>query len=304
MAAELELRVTTAHELATDVRGIELRPLDGELPEWQPGAHIDVHLPEGLVRQYSLCGDPERADSWRIAVLREPEGRGGSRVMHEQLSPGMTLPVSLPRNNFPLEPARSYLFVAGGIGITPILPMVRAVAARGAAWTLLYGGRTRASMAFLEELERLEGGELLVRPQDEYGLLDLERRDDDAETAVYCCGPPPLLEAVSRRWPHARQERFTPVEPAGDGSFQVRLARSGKVLTVPEHAALLDVLEEAGYEPDSSCRAGICGTCLLGVLDGEPEHYDDVLDDDERNSGQVILPCVSRAKTGFLVLDL
>ncbi|MGV9799192.1 PDR/VanB family oxidoreductase [Mycobacterium sp. NPDC003449] len=309
------LQISSTRRHADGVLGLELRTADGSpLPPWSPGAHIEIELADGLVRHYSLCGHPEDSEVWRIAVLREPASRGGSRLIHESVRTGHIVSVSGPRNNFSLVDADRYLFVAGGIGITPILPMVRDVAARGLPWTLTYGGRTRGSMAFVDELGEIPGGDLHLLPQDEFGLLDLDRilGDPREGTAVYCCGPGPLMDAVVRRcgsWPPGalHLERFTPSAPAGrspDGEFDVRLSRSGTCLRVPTDRTLLEVLEEAGLEIDNSCRAGICGTCELGVADGVPEHNDDVLSDAERESNRVILPCVSRSRSAVLVLDL
>ncbi|PEG38567.1 oxidoreductase [Mycolicibacterium agri] len=294
---------------------LELRSVDGSsLPAWTPGAHIEIELAPGMLRHYSLCGDPADRDTWRIAVLRESAGRGGSRLIHEDLRPGDVLPITALRNNFELADATRYLFIAGGIGITPILPMVRDVAHRGRPWTLVYGGRTRASMAFIGELRAMTGGDLHIVPEDEHGLLDLDGYlgTPSADTAVYCCGPGPLIDAVEQRcanWPAGalHVERFTPKAAAAtcaDGEFDVQLARSGTCLRVPADKSLLEVLEEAGFEIDNSCRAGICGTCELAVVDGIPEHNDDVLTDAERDSNELLLPCVSRSKSAVLVVDL
>ncbi|MDV3123613.1 PDR/VanB family oxidoreductase [Mycobacterium sp. 21AC1] len=309
------LQISALHRQAEGVLSLELRTVDGSpLPQWTPGAHIEVELAGGIVRHYSLCGSPGDNDVWRIAVLREPAGRGGSKLIHDTVRPGHVIAVRGPRNNFALVDAGSYLFVAGGIGITPILPMIREVTGRGKRWTLVYGGRTLQSMAFVDELSELPGGELHIMPQDEYGLLDLDHflGSPSADTVVYCCGPGPLIDAVQQRcnnWPRGalHVERFTPSAPStgtSDGAFEVQLAQSGKCLRVPADRTLLEVLEEAGYQIDNSCRAGICGTCELAVADGIPEHNDDVLSDDERESNEVILPCVSRSKTAVLVVDL
>lgn len=309
------LEISSIRRQAEGVLSLELRSVDGSLlPAWTPGAHIELELAEGIVRHYSLCSCPKDNDVWRIAVLREPASRGGSRLIHERLRPGHVVSVRGPRNNFHLVDADRYLFIAGGIGITPILPMVHEVASRGKAWSLLYGGRTRGSMAFVDELRDVTGGELYIMPEDESGLLDLDSclGAPSADTAVYCCGPPPLIDAVENRctdWPEGvlHIERFTPKAVSGsraDGEFEVRLAQSGTCLRVAPDRTLLEVLEDAGFQIDNSCRAGICGTCELGVADGVPEHNDDVLSDDERESNQVILPCVSRSKSPVLVVDL
>ncbi|WP_406223557.1 PDR/VanB family oxidoreductase [Streptomyces canus] len=292
------------------------RPDGGMLPAWTPGAHIDVLLDgdaDGLIRQYSLCGQPAERGVWQIAVLREPEGRGGSAYVHDHLREGSTVRVRGPRNNFPLRPATRHLFVAGGVGITPILPMVEAAEAAGADWSLLYGGRTRTSMAFLDRLAP-HGERVLVRPQDEYGLLDLAAHLGVPKegTLVHACGPEPLLRAVQEQcagWPPGTLgvERFAPVATTGTGAataFELELARSGLTLTVPPDRSVLETVEEAGVTVDFSCREGTCGTCETDVLDGTPDHRDSLLTEDERAAGDTMLICVSRSCGPRLVLDL
>ncbi len=262
---DLVLSVAARHDVADGVVALELRdPSGADLPPWEPGAHIDLLLGPDLVRQYSLCGDPADRTTWRVAVLRELDGRGGSAFVHDAL--GASVQVRGPRNHFALEPAARYVFVAGGIGITPVLPMLRAADAAGADWRLVYGGRTAASMAFTDELP---DGRVELRPQDEHGLLDLDEilSDVDGTTLVYCCGPGPLLDAVEARCPadRLRVERFTPREQDGPtSSFEVELAQSGRTLTVPADRSVLDVLEDAGVDILSSCREGTCGTCETG----------------------------------------
>jgi ferredoxin-NADP reductase len=240
------LVVTDRRQEADGVISLALR--GSGLPPWEPGAHLDFLLAHGLERQYSLCGDPAEQDVWRIAVLREPEGRGGSAFVHERLWVGETVRVRGPRNDFPLRPAGRYLFIAGGIGITPILPMLRAADAASADWSLLYGGRTRGSMAFRDQLTRY-GERVAIRPQDETGLLDLASYlgPPGPDTAVYCCGPGALLEAVEQYCaanglPEPRMERFRPKarEASPDTPFELVLARSGLTLSVPEHTSVLE----------------------------------------------------------------
>ncbi|MGW6904226.1 PDR/VanB family oxidoreductase [Streptomyces sp. NPDC054940] len=307
---EAELVVERREFAADGVLALTLRhPLGERLPGWEPGAHIDVVLGPELERQYSLCGDPADRTQWRIAVLREPDGRGGSAHVHEQLGQGDKVRVRGPRNHFRLEPAPRYRFIAGGIGITPILPMLAAAEAAGAEWTLLYGGRTRRSMAFTEELGR-HGERVTVAPQDESGLLDLASALDDVPdgTLVYCCGPGPLLDAVEERCPSGvlHIERFQAKEqPVGeDGEFEVELARSGLTLTVTPGVSLLDTVRAAGVEVLYSCTEGTCGTCETDVLDGTPEHRDSVLTPEEQESGETMMICVSRCRGQRLVLDL
>ena len=307
---EAELVVGRKEFAAEGVLALTLRhPLGEHLPAWEPGAHVDVLLEPGLERQYSLCGDPADRSAWRIAVLRESAGRGGSAHVHEQLGEGANVRVRGPRNNFALEPAPRYRFVAGGIGITPILPMLAAAEAAGAEWTLLYGGRTRGSMAFGEELGRY-GDRVTFAPEDETGLLDLASVLDDVPegTLVYCCGPGPLLDAVEARCPSGvlRVERFRPKEQetGGTTAFEVELARSGRTLTVAPDVSVLDAVRDAGVEVLYSCTEGTCGTCETDVLDGEPDHRDSVLTEDERAAGETMLICVSRCRGKRLVLDL
>ncbi|NGY64431.1 oxidoreductase [Lentzea sp. NEAU-D13] len=294
---------------------LTLRDPEGRpLPEWEPGAHVDLVLREDLVRQYSLCGDPEDRSRLQLAVLREPESRGGSSHVHDVLAEGDSVHIRGPRNHFALERAKRYLFIAGGIGITPILPMLRAADASGADWQLVYGGRTRASMAFAEFLQQTYGKRVSIRPQDEYGLLDLPSLlgKPQRKTAVYCCGPEPLLaavEAACEKWPSdaLHVERFAPKERLAAGprtTFEVELAQSGQTLKVSEDMSILEAVEGAGISVMTSCEEGICGTCETSVLSGQIDHRDSVLNDEERAAGDTMMICVSRAKSDRLVLDL
>ncbi|WP_055601258.1 PDR/VanB family oxidoreductase [Streptomyces aureus] len=295
---------------AEGVLSVELAHPDGKpLPAWTPGAHVDVHV-GGQVRQYSLCGDPRDQGAYRIGVLNEPASRGGSRHVHTQLRPGQSVTVSEPRNHFALEDAASYVFVAGGIGITPLLAMAREAARRGAEWRMVYGGRSRASMAFAAELALLDGEVTLV-PQDELGHIDLDGvltgLPDGA--LVYSCGPEPLLAAVEERCPEGRLrlERFAApaVERRGeDEEFEVECRASGLTLRVEAHTSILDAVENAGIGVASSCRDGICGSCETRVLDGTPDHRDFLLSEAERTAGATMMICVSRCASGRLVLDL
>ncbi|UIJ63853.1 PDR/VanB family oxidoreductase [Amycolatopsis acidiphila] len=310
----VDLRVVEKSPAAEGVVTLTLaHPRGQRLPDWAPGAHVDLVLPGGLVRQYSLCGDRWDSRAYRVGVLREPVSRGGSVFVHDELSPGDTVSIGGPRNNFPLVPAERYLFVAGGIGITPLLPMVHQADLLGADWRLVYGGRTRRSMAFLDELARY-GDRVHVCPQDEYGLLDLDHRlgEPDWGRKVYCCGPEPLLAAVENRcaqWPAGllRTERFVPKEqsaPVRAEAFEVALARSGRAVTVRPGQSVLDAVAGAGVNVLSSCRQGTCGTCETGVVDGVPDHRDSILDDAERAAGDCMFLCVSRSRSDRLVLDL
>jgi ferredoxin-NADP reductase len=313
---EVDVRVEQKQAAADGVVVLTLRDLgDQPLPGWTPGAHVDLVLDEvvaGPTRQYSLCGDPADHHVWRLGVLREADGHTSVHV-HDRLQPGDVVRVRGPRNNFPLEPAPRYLFIAGGIGITPLLPMVAAAEAAGADWRLVYGGRQRGSMAFLDELA-IFGDRVSVRPQDETGLLDLDALlgTPRADTAVYCCGPEPLLAAVEQRcaaWPSGalHVERFAPrpvAEPARSETFEVVLAQSELTLAVPPDRSILAVVEEAGLAVLSSCAEGTCGTCETAVLEGEPDHRDSVLNEEERRAGDCMMICVSRSCSERLVLDL
>ena len=308
--------VITAREMrAEGVVSLTLAdPAGAQLPGWTPGAHIDLLL-EDTVRQYSLCGTPGDQHSWRIAVLLDPGGRGGSRRVHETLRVGDQVAVRGPRNHFPLHSVPRYVFIAGGIGITPILPMVAAATEAGADWQLYYGGRSQASMAFLDELARY-GERVTVWPQDTRGLLPLDQilGTPAPDALVYCCGPEPLLAAAERRcaaWPAGslHLERFTarpqPEPAAGGGeSFEVVCQRSGLTVTVPPGQSILEALDENGVSVLSSCQEGVCGTCETRVLEGVPDHRDSLLSEEEREANEYMMVCVSRSKSERLVLDL
>jgi ferredoxin-NADP reductase len=293
----------------TDPRGIDL-------PPWEPGAHLEVHLPSGRIRHYSLSGDPEDRTIYRLGVQREPGGRGGSEEIHTTPLVGRLLHVRGPINRFPLVPADRYAFIAGGIGITPILPMIRKVAAGPAPWSLLYGGRSLSAMAYRHELASFPGQNVILVPQDSHGLLDLDHTLSGLPptTAVYCCGPNSLIMAVEERCAQLfpagalHVERFSPSTGDGPrhgaGAFEVELHRSGLVLHVPPERSLLDVVREAVPSVAFSCEEGMCGTCETKVLAGTPEHHDTVLSDSEKESGNTMMICVGRAKSSRLVLDL
>ena len=291
-------------------------PGGADLPEWTAGAHIDLVMRDGLTRQYSLCGSTASRSEWQIGVLLDPDSRGGSQFVHDELREGSTVRVRGPRNHFPLVGSPRYQFIAGGIGITPILTMIEAAEANGADWHLLYGGRERASMAFLDRLERF-GDRVTVSPRDErQGRLDLgavltEPRED---TLVYCCGPEGLLGAVEGAcgsWADdsLHIERFSPKEleepsEAALATFEVECQRSGVTLTVPADRSIYEVVEEAGVDVLGSCMEGVCGTCECDVVEGEPEHRDSILSEAERANNEVIMVCVSRSRSERLVLDI
>lgn len=287
-------------------------PVGADLPEWSPGAHIDVHLP-AMIRQYSLCGDPRDRDRYAIAILKQPDGRGGSRYMHDLLEVGNTLTISAPRNNFELVDAAGYCFVAGGIGITPILPMINAAISRKRPWKLVYGGRNTESMAFRELLIEY-GPAVEIAPEDQFGQLDLRSIVDHLppDHLLYCCGPEGLLAAIERTVPaegldRLHLERFAKageLHKRDDVAFTVECQESGGMVIVPAGVTILDALIGAGIDANFDCREGTCGTCELDVLDGVPDHRDSILSPHERKVATIIFPCVSRAKSPGLVLDV
>lgn len=291
--------------VAEDVLSLTLRGAHAPLAPWTPGSHIDIALPNWLTRQYSLCGDPADRDRYRVAVRHERLSRGGSEYVHRFLRPGRTLEVSLPRNHFPLLPAPEYLFVAGGIGITPLLPMLRAAVDAGAAASLLYAGRTAATMPFVGELRARHGDRVRVTATERDGRPDLASLAASVgpEALVYCCGPAAMVTEAEAVFPAGRLhvERFRPTArtfpPAT--AFDVVCARSGRTLHVPPEQSLLDALAHAGRPVASGCREGVCGSCDVTVLDGEPEHRDDIGAPDGH-----MYACVSRSRTPRLVIDL
>jgi ferredoxin-NADP reductase len=313
--AEGDLVVEAADVVAEGVVALTLADPDGDtLPPWTPGAHVDLLLGPDLVRQYSLCGSPSDSRTIRVGVLREPHSRGGSQFVHERLHVGSRVRVRGPRNHFPLVASARYVFIAGGIGITPLLPMMAEATAAGADWSLLYGGRTRASMAFTDELTPY-GDRVTLAPQDEVGLLDLESvlGTPQPDTLVYCCGPEPLLAAVEARcatWPAGslHLERFAAkpsAAPSGEEhGFSVELAQSGITLTVPADRSIFDVVQEAGVSVIGSCLEGICGTCETFIVSGEVDHRDSVLSEEEHEANETMMICVSRCRGDRLVLDL
>ena len=315
--AALKLAIRSVLIPADRVVSIELGASDGSpLPGWTPGAHIDLHLPSGLVRSYSLHGDPRDRGSYHIAVLNVENGRGGSAEVHRVAVPGIELPASVPLNSFEMESARHYLFIAGGIGVTPLLPMALAASRAEKPWTFVYGGRTRASMAFLDRLAALPGGCLEVVPQDELGLPDLARSFAvlPAGAAAYCCGPAGMLTAVTDVGASTRPdvavhiERFaasaSPATGDRDHPFEVELARSGLTIEVPAGVSVLDAVRARIGGVMSNCERGICSSCETAVLAGTPDHRDSVLTPKEKAANRYMMICVSRSLTPRLVLDL
>ena len=311
---EIDLQVAARREVADGVVELTLSgPTGAPLPAWTAGAHIDLVLNPSLTRQYSLCGSTADQSSLKVAVLRDPDSRGGSAYVHDQLAEAASIRVRGPRNHFPLVASPRYQFIAGGIGITPILPMIEAAEARGAEWSLLYVGRSRATMAFLD---RFEGNDrVTVWPRDENGRFDLASLlgTPQPDTLVYCCGPGVLLDAVEEGcagWPDGSLhiERFAAkaVEASADAldSFEVECTRSGVTVTVPEGETIFDAVEKAGVDILGSCMEGICGTCECDVLEGTPDHRDSVLSKSDRERGDTIMTCVSRSLSKKMVLDL
>lgn len=310
MPSGTAVRVLSAEPAADGVMALHLgRPRGGTLPAWQAGAHLEIVLPSGRVRHYSLCGDPDDRSTYRIGVLRVPEGRGGSAEVH-QLRPGRRLRIRGPRDQFPLEPAERYLFIAGGIGITPMLSLAREAEARGAEWEFLYLGRSLSTMAFADEVRALAGDRARLVPADTDGRVDLPDvlgKQPDG-TAVYSCGPTPLLDALAELVPDfpglsLHVERFSAAPLSGEREFEVELTRTGTVLTVPSDRSVLDVVRGV-TQVDSSCETGICGTCEVRVLAGAVDHRDGVLTEAQKACGDRMYPCVSRALGDRLKLDL
>jgi ferredoxin-NADP reductase len=293
------MKVIGKREMADGVVAIRLADAQGgQVPRWTPGSHVDLLLDDDLVRQYSLCGDQSDASSLTVAVLREAGGRGGSIRVHDKVEVGDLITVKGPRNHFELVEAESY----------------REVESSGASWRLLYGGRARGSMAFATDLAEQYGDRVQLRPQDEFGLLDLVSELEQARpgTAVYCCGPEPLLQAMeaacaARSDVTLHVERFSPKAQSADvvdGAFDVELSSSGVTIAVGADQTVLDAVLDAGVNADFSCREGTCGTCEVAVLGGRPDHRDSVLDKDEQEAGDVMMICVSRSLDPTLVIDL
>lgn len=300
-----------------------VRPDRKPLPDWDPGAHLELKLPSGIVRQYSLTGVSKAADEYVIAVLHEPNGRGGSREVHAANLVGRTVQVRGPRNLFRLVPSSKFLFIAGGIGVTPLLPMAAQISSQGRPWKFFFGGRSRQTMAFSDELLALPGGTVTLVPQDTQGLLDVPAilADADEYTAVFVCGPEALLEVVQRVYREIfpsgtlHLERFTPTPAASEegsptsgqdglSSYTVELRRTGKTVEVTGGRSVLEAIRELVPGAASSCEQGFCGTCETPVLEGVPEHRDTVLSDEERAESATMMICVGRSQTPRLVLDL
>jgi ferredoxin-NADP reductase len=312
----IDVRLTDIRFAAQDTNIYEFRRPDGAaLPAYEPGAHIDLHLPNGMMRQYSLIVPDPHPECYLLGIKRDAASRGGSRYIHDELRAGATLKISAPRNNFPLvEDAEHVILIAGGIGITPIWCMVQRLGALGRSWKLYYSCRSRADMAFLQALEKFEAKYVQLHFDDEAGgkFLDLAAIVAEApkNAHLYCCGPEPMLkafEAATASWPRARVhvEYFTPkAEPATAGGFWVELARSKEQYFIPPGKTILQVLYDAGVDVDYSCELGICGACETKVISGIPEHRDSVLSEEEQASNTKVMICCAGCKSERLVLDM
>ncbi len=313
----IPVRIRSKVVTAEDIHAFDLVAADGgRLPAFTAGAHIDVEVEPGLVRQYSLCNRPGDTDRYRIAVLRDPASRGGSARIHEVFAEGRVVGVSAPRNHFELDQgARRSVLVAGGIGVTPLLAMAAHLQGAGASFDLHYCARSRSRAAFHDELV---GGVFSDRLHFHFDDGPADQRFDPAKafgapepgTHIYVCGPQGFIDWVleaarAQGWPDAslHREYFSaaPVVTEGDAAFDVRINSNGAVYTIPPDRTVVDVLAENGIEIPVSCQQGICGTCITRVLEGEPDHRDMVLMGTEMDE---FAPCCSRARTPLLVLDL
>ncbi len=314
----LDVRVDAVRYEAEDVLSFELhRPSGQPLPAWTPGAHVDVHLPSGVIRQYSLTSNPDDLTNYRIGVLHVRDGRGGSAEMH-RVQAGAHLVISEPRNTFPLVEADEYLLIAGGVGITPILTMARHLNGTGARTRLVYAARSKSRMAFLSEIASLPGVDISLVPQEESGFPDLAKLlDEGRDASVFACGPTGMLDALAALCVDAppahglHVERFSTVRGAsvasgadGGDAFEVVLSRTGRSVHVPSGVSVLASVRAAGVDVPSSCEQGICGTCETRVLEGDINHQDMLLSEPERRSGLTMMLCVSRCHGERLVLDL
>jgi ferredoxin-NADP reductase len=311
--ALIEVRLTAIRYAARDINLYEFQRPDGApLPACAAGAHIDLHLPNGLVRNYSLIDARSDLATYTLGIKRDSASRGGSRLIHDELRVGKTLKISAPRNNFPLkEDAAHTILLAGGIGIVPIWCMVRRLAELGRSWQLFYSCRSRPDMAFGQELEKMPAARLHFDDQNAGRVLDIAGLMANApkEAHLYCCGPTPMMQAFETavaQWPRAQVhvEYFTAKEQVRLGGFTVELARSGKEFFIPEGQTILDILLDDGIDLESSCENGICGSCEQQVIAGIPLHCDSILSEEERAENKRVMICCAGCKTERLVLDL
>ncbi|SDS47449.1 PDR/VanB family oxidoreductase [Bradyrhizobium canariense] len=307
----IRVRLNAIRYVARDIHLFELVSPGNELPPATAGAHIDIHLPDGKVRQYSLVVS-DTDDAYVVAVKRDAQGRGGSLYLHDKLRVGTELEISAPRNNFPLrEDAAHSVFIAGGIGITPIWSMIHRLKAIGRSWELHFASRSPADAAFLSDLRELDGVRLHFDSVSQGQPLDLEAiiTGLPMETDIYCCGPLPMLEAferatVGRPAEQIHVEFFAPRQEAASGGFSIKLKSTGAVLTVPPGSSMLDVLLDAGVVVPYSCTEGICGACQVGVVSGIPDHRDTILTEAEHATNESVIVCCSGSKSDILMLDL
>jgi len=315
----IDARLSKIEDVARDTKLYTFERVDGgTLPGYKPGAHIDLHLPNGLLRQFSLTVPASDPDSYTVGVKRDENSRGGSRYIIEQMKVGDQIKISAPRNNFPLvENAPHVVLFAGGIGITPIWCMAQELAARGRSWKIHYACRSQADMAFLSDLKKLDPKFVHLHFDDEAGgkVMDLAAAvgEAPADAHFYCCGPNPMLKAfeaaaASRPKANVHVEYFTPKEDAaaadGLGGFWVELAKSGEEYFIPPGKKVLEVLFDAGVDVDYSCELGICGACETKVISGIPVHHDSVLSEEEQASNEKVMICCCGCKTERLVLDM
>jgi tetrachlorobenzoquinone reductase len=313
----IDARLSKIEDVARDTKLYTFQRVDGaRLPAYKPGAHIDLHLPNGLLRQFSLVVPASDPDSYTVGVKRDENSRGGSRYIVDQMKVGDQIKISAPRNNFPLvEDAEHVTLFAGGIGITPIWCMAQQLAALGRSWKIYYACRSRADMAFAETLEKFDGKLRHLHFDDEAGkVLDIAAAiaETPANAHIYCCGPNPMLkafEAATATRPRnlIHVEYFTAKEGAAEGKlggFWVELARSGEEYFIPEGKKVLEVLFDAGVDVDYSCELGICGACETKVISGIPEHHDSVLSEEEQASNEKVMICCCGCKTERLVIDM
>jgi vanillate O-demethylase ferredoxin subunit len=316
----IAVRVAARRTEALDIIGLDLVAADGSaLPAFTAGAHIDLHLPGGLIRQYSLCNPPGDAGVYRIAVLRDAASRGGSQAVHDALTVGTELSISAPRNHFELATAAPHhLLLAGGIGITPLWAMAEQLARRGGSFALHHCTRSRERTPFVEVLAASAYADRVQHHFDDGEAaqkLDIAAtlQRSPAGTHLYVCGPQGFMDAVlsagrAAGWPEERLHReyfaAAPVDHTNDGGFELELASSGRVIPVRADQSALAALLAAGLDIPMSCEQGVCGTCLTGVKAGTPEHRDQYLTDEEQAANDQFLPCCSRSKSARLVLDL
>lgn len=293
---------------ATDVVSIRLIPVGGgRVAWWDAGSHITLHLPDGRERQYSLCGDPTDRSGYDIAVLDTHGVDAASTWIHRNIRVGSIITVSGPRNHFAMVPSQEYLFIAGGIGITPIRAMIESVPA-GRKWKLIYLGKERAAMAYVEELQQMHPKNVSIHESAKDGRLNIASLLGKSNADVFCCGPEALMSDVEASLPESRAhlERFSPVAREIEGGAKpmvVRLASTGRKVAVDADQTVLDALTQAGIAVDSSCGRGVCGACELRVFDGVPAHLDSVMPDELKDEMQVFYPCVSRSKTEEITVD-